>query len=243
MPSGMQVRDGDLRRVPDDRLYALNTIRRNGLHLLQVINDLLDLSKLDAGRLELEYVTCSPRRLVAEVCSLMRMHAGEKGLELLVECCDDLPEHVRTDPTRVRQVLLNLVERMGGVIEVESAPGKGSCFSVLLPLETPEDDAEAEAESRPDAHAAWLERERQPPPELSCRVLRAEDGLDDQRLVQTILERALAARDGAEPFDLILMDLQMPVLDGCDDYVSKPIDRSLLFATLARHLGAAKDDG
>jgi PAS domain S-box-containing protein len=88
---------------------ALNIIRRNGDHLLTIINDILDLSKIEAGRLHVERCPCSPAALVAEVLSLMRVRAGGKGLELKLEFAGPVPETVSTDPARLRQILLNLV--------------------------------------------------------------------------------------------------------------------------------------
>ena len=93
---------------PDD-LQCVETIRRNGDHLIGLINDILDLSKIEAGRVEVERHRFEPDRLVAEVCSLMDVRAREKGLRLEVEAPGPLPETVESDPTRLRQVLVNLV--------------------------------------------------------------------------------------------------------------------------------------
>src|SRR5882724_10398486 len=63
---------------PSDRLDCLNTIRRNGEHLLTVINDILDLSKIEAGEMATEKIVCSPCQLICDVTSIMRVKAGEK---------------------------------------------------------------------------------------------------------------------------------------------------------------------
>ena len=84
-------------------------IKRNGEHLLEVINDILDLSKIEAGKLQIEPTRCSPVQLVAEVVSLMRPRAAAKQLMLKTELAGPLPETVLTDPLRLRQVLVNLV--------------------------------------------------------------------------------------------------------------------------------------
>ncbi|MFQ5429703.1 MAG: PAS domain S-box protein, partial [Phycisphaerae bacterium] len=68
-----------------DRIDAVRTIQQNGEHLLAIINDILDISKVEAGKLEIETIPFSPFQIVAEARSLMRVRAEEKGLPLLVE--------------------------------------------------------------------------------------------------------------------------------------------------------------
>ncbi|MBU0639766.1 MAG: PAS domain S-box protein [Planctomycetes bacterium] len=92
-----------------DMLDAVHTIRRNGDHLLQLINDILDLTKIEAGLLEVERLPCSPMQMLAEVQSLMGVRAGEKHLSLDIEYDGPLPETIQTDPTRLRQILVNLI--------------------------------------------------------------------------------------------------------------------------------------
>jgi signal transduction histidine kinase/ActR/RegA family two-component response regulator len=92
----------------DRRRYA-EIIHQNGEHLLSVINDILDVSKIEAGRMTVEPTLCSPFEVVSEVRALMEVRAREKGLELAVERQGAIPELVRTDPTRLRQILLNLL--------------------------------------------------------------------------------------------------------------------------------------
>jgi PAS domain S-box-containing protein len=93
---------------PEQR-EAINIIRRNGDHLLMIINDILDLSKIEAGKLQFERRTCSPAAIVADVVSLMRVRADGKGLALKLEFAGPIPETIWTDPARLRQILLNLV--------------------------------------------------------------------------------------------------------------------------------------
>jgi signal transduction histidine kinase/CheY-like chemotaxis protein len=88
---------------------ALSTIRRNSEHLLTVLNDILDLSKIEAGRMPVESIPCSPREMVDEVLALLRPRAAAKGLALEAEVGGSVPGAVLSDPTRVRQILLNLV--------------------------------------------------------------------------------------------------------------------------------------
>ena len=88
---------------------AIDAINRNGEHLLGMINDILDLSKVEAGKMQIEPVRCSPCELVADVTSLMRVRATAKHLKLVSDLTPPLPETILTDPLRLRQVLVNLV--------------------------------------------------------------------------------------------------------------------------------------
>ena len=302
---------------------AISTIQRNGEHLLAVINDILDISKIEAGKFQLEPTRISPVQLVAEVVSLMRPQAAAKQLTLKTELAQFLPETVLTDPLRLRQILVNLVgnaikftdqgevrlavrmilgtgtapfssvenrdsppvipprlsfdvtdtgigmneeqigklfkpfsqvdssstrkfggtglglciskhlaEALGGSIEVRSEPGKGSTFSVTIdpgPLDGTKmmhNAQESMFDRLPTTTAATSDKI-----ELHGRILLAEDGLDNQRLISLLLKKAgadvstvengqlavsaaLAACEESKPFDVILMDMQMPVLDG-----------------------------
>ncbi len=87
----------------------VTVIKRNGEHLLGLIGDVLDLSKIEAGKLQIEPTRCSLAQLVAEVDSLMRAQAAAKHLTLKTELAGPLPETALTDPLRLRQVLVNLV--------------------------------------------------------------------------------------------------------------------------------------
>ncbi len=299
-------------------------IKRNGEHLLGLISDILDLSKIEAGKFQIESIRCSPVQVVAEVVSLMRPRAVEKHLNLKTELTGPLPETMLTDPLRLRQVLINLIgnaikftdhgevclavrlmldkgteepfssdenrdsppvipprlrfdvtdtgvgmneeqvgelfkpfsqvdnsstrkfsgtglglciskylaEALGGNIEVRSEPGKGSIFSVtidpgpLCGLRMIQNAQEILFDRPLSATAATLSKIV-----LHGRILLAEDGLDNQRLIGLLLRKAgtdvttvengqlaveavLAAREAGEAFDVILMDMQMPVMDG-----------------------------
>jgi signal transduction histidine kinase/CheY-like chemotaxis protein len=88
---------------------VLHTIKRNGQHLLRIIDDILDVAKVDSGKVEAHLEACSPRELVSGVTELLRPSASAKGLVLAMELGDDVPEAITTDPHRLRQILLNLV--------------------------------------------------------------------------------------------------------------------------------------
>ena len=87
----------------------ISIIKRNGQFLLEIINDILDLSKIEAGRIEAEPERFEVAELVADVLSLMQLRASEKGLQLLLEYKTDVPEYVVSDPIRLRQILVNLI--------------------------------------------------------------------------------------------------------------------------------------
>ena len=87
----------------------LKTIQYSGETLLTMLNDVLDLSKIEAGQLSLEYIDFDLSRLVSSVTDLMRSRADEKGLKLEISINSDVPAFINSDPTRLRQVLLNLV--------------------------------------------------------------------------------------------------------------------------------------
>ncbi len=306
---------GDLEKAPPERVEAVRTIKRNGEYLLNLINDILDLSKIEAGKLTVERISCSPFEVVAEVESLIRVRSIGKGLDLRVEYEGAIPETIQSDPTRLRQILINLLsnavkftetghvdlitrlakrpdgrpalefdvvdtglgmtteqaarlfkpfsqadasttrqfggtglglsiskrlaEILGGEVGlVETRLGVGSRFRLTVAtgpldgvriLERP-DEVHRIKPVDPGETAAEVGR-------LECRILLAEDGPDNQRLIAHVLkkagakvtvvengklavEAALAATcrtregDSAPPFDLILMDMQMPVMDG-----------------------------
>jgi PAS domain S-box-containing protein len=107
--SEMLVGEQGLEKAPDDRRHALHTIRRNGQFLLELVNDILDLSRIEAGRLDVEQKSCSPASILADVASLMRVRADEKKLALSVRYENAVPGLFLSDPKRLRQVLHNLV--------------------------------------------------------------------------------------------------------------------------------------
>jgi PAS domain S-box-containing protein len=99
----------DSETSPADRQEYAEVIRENGTALLQLINDILDLSMIEAEKMTVEELACSPRHAVQEVLGLMRLRAAEKVLRLQAEIEPSVPAVIVTDPTRLRQILVNLV--------------------------------------------------------------------------------------------------------------------------------------
>ncbi len=99
----------DVEQSDSERLNCVHTIRRNGEYLLCLINDILDLSKIEAGEMVAECRDCHPCRVIAEVASLMRVPAAAKGLLLNIEYTGAIPETIPSDSTRLRQILINLI--------------------------------------------------------------------------------------------------------------------------------------
>jgi PAS domain S-box-containing protein len=87
----------------------VETIRASGDALLTIINDILDFSKIESGRLELEHVEFGVRECVEGALDLLAGKCTEKGIDLLYEIADGVPGTVRGDPTRLRQILVNLL--------------------------------------------------------------------------------------------------------------------------------------
>ncbi|MEK6703169.1 MAG: ATP-binding protein [Planctomycetota bacterium] len=355
--------DGNLSIAPDHRVQTLDTISSAGRHLLTVINDILDLSKIEADKMTVERIDTPLVQVLGEVASLMRPRALGKGLALSMCLGSPVPARVQSDPTRLRQILMNLAGNavkftesggvtmtigveahdgqsllvvdivdtgpgmtdeqagrlfatfgqadttvtrkhggtglgltisrrlanlMGGDVKLlRTQPGKGSCFRLVLPLNVCAGSAMITSMDavQPDAPAKPVTASVQ----VQGRILLAEDGVDNQRLIMFHLKKAGAAVDLADngrialemlekarsegnPYDLLLTDMQMPEMDGytlartvrergstipivaltahamaedrakclaagCDDYASKPIDKSRLLATCAGWIG------
>jgi signal transduction histidine kinase/CheY-like chemotaxis protein len=308
------VSESGIARDPAQAGEIIRLIKSNADHLLRVINDVLDVSKIEAGRITIERVPISPMQAAEEVASMLRPIAIDKGLELRVAHKTDLPERILSDPTRLRQILLNLVgnaikftgsgrvdittafdtkaqqlrfavrdtgigmspeqldvvrrfapftqadasmtrrfggtglglrisnslaELMDGMIEIDSEPNNGSVFTLSIatgPLEgvrlinadRPRDmsstDHHRSNRDKPEAEPS------QAKPLAGVRVLLAEDGVDNRRLITFHLTKAGAAvvcaangriaveyvldDESDTPPDLILMDMQMPEMDG-----------------------------
>ncbi len=338
-----------------ERTKSIRTIIRNGDHLLHIINDILDLSKIEAEKIEFEHVKFSPFHTLADVESLVRMQTTNKKLAFDIHYNFPLPAYINSDPLRLKQILLNiccnaikfthsgfihinigydrdneelwfevadsgigmdepeikkvfdtftqadlsttkeyggtglgltiskyLAEQLGGTITVTSQPGVGSKFKVTIKTGELENIPFIDNLNQAPAEAATPATSIQANT-LSGKILLAEDNNDNQRLLSmylkkmgaefTIVDNGKLAYEAAmnEEFDLILMDMQMPIMDGieavqllrkanynkpiaaltanamkkdkdrclaagCDDFITKPIHRNVLYEVVSRYL-------
>ncbi|MCA9297724.1 MAG: PAS domain-containing protein, partial [Phycisphaerales bacterium] len=112
--------DAEVREDEDRLRDALRTIRTNATHLLHIINDILDVSKIEAGRLEIERIDSNPIRLVSQVINGLTPLARGKGIDLSMTLDTPIPVSIRTDPTRFTQVVSNLIGNAVKFTEVGS---------------------------------------------------------------------------------------------------------------------------
>ena len=291
-------------RLDPEQQDFVETIVRSGESLLTLVNDILNFSKIESGKIELEEMVFSPREVIGYCMEIIRPEADRKRLRTRLEFLSGCPEQARGDVSRFRQVLNNLlgnavkftsageiavvasclaseaspvatwvievrdtgvgitpeqqkiifdpftqadtsttrrfggtglglaisrrlVELMGGTIGVSSEPGKGSMFTLRLPMGIPEESrlvpsAPSLAESVSVRKLAKM-AETHP-----LSILLAEDHSTNTRLFLFLLQRlgyhADSVADGkavleamlANSYDVILMDIQMPVMDGCE---------------------------
>jgi signal transduction histidine kinase/CheY-like chemotaxis protein len=94
---------------PSERASCIDAVKRNGKVLSSLIDDILDLSKVEAGKLEVEKVEVALDDIVRDIGSFLNLKASEKGLKTSITVAKDLPSHIETDPLRLRQILLNIV--------------------------------------------------------------------------------------------------------------------------------------
>jgi PAS domain S-box-containing protein len=116
--------------LTDGQRHLAKTVQRSGEHLLEVINDILDFSKIEAGKIDLEHISFDVRENVEDVVSLFAERAHSKGLELACHVYDGVPERLRGDPVRLRQILANLLSNAikfterGEVVVTANASGE-----------------------------------------------------------------------------------------------------------------------
>ena len=99
----------DPEQTAADQRKCSQTIRRNGEHLLGIINDILDVSKIEADRMTAERVPCNTRQILVDVAALTRSRATQKELEFKIVVDGRIPSRIQTDPLRLKQILVNLV--------------------------------------------------------------------------------------------------------------------------------------
>lgn len=98
----------DTSQTMQERVESIHTIIRSGKHLMQIINDILDLSKVEADKLNVEHIEVSPFELLDDVYSLITLIAENKGVYFDIEYDFPLPEIIITDPVRLKQIIINL---------------------------------------------------------------------------------------------------------------------------------------
>lgn len=155
--------------TPEQRKY-LRTFRRAGSNLLMLINDILDLSKVEAGHIELEAIEFDLNDLVEKAIEILAMQANEKGLELACHLSPDVPCALIGDPNRLHQILINLISNAikftdngSVVVEVTNDGDKDSPGAIRFSVTDtgvgiPKDMFEAIFESFTQAHASTSRR-------------------------------------------------------------------------------------
>lgn len=93
----------------EEQQQQVQRVQSNGTHLLQLLNDLLDLSKIEAGQLTVECIPCKPFSLLSDTLASLESRAIDKGLKLSMSITDTIPATIQTDPTRLRQIVTNLI--------------------------------------------------------------------------------------------------------------------------------------
>ncbi|MGZ4960097.1 MAG: MASE3 domain-containing protein [Methylomonas sp.] len=107
-------------QLPDGQRENLDIIHRSGEHLLTLINDVLEMAKIEAGRVQLEEAPFDLGGMVRDVTDMLQIRAGEKGLRLLIDQSSQFPRYIIGDEARLRQILINLV---GNAVKFTSEGG------------------------------------------------------------------------------------------------------------------------
>lgn len=126
--------------TPEERKSCIDVLIKNGQQLSFIINDILDLSKVEAGHLNLEFLPTKPKQIAEDIISLFQVKAKEKNLNLKFVCDMSTPDEISSDPVRVRQVLTNLVSNAikfteNGSITIKSSKIKQSAGRDLVAFE------------------------------------------------------------------------------------------------------------
>ena len=99
----------DVSQSMAERIEGVRTINRAGKHLLGIVNDILDLSKIEAGRLDIERLPVPLLPVIEEAAALARMQAADKGIDFAIDYAFPLPETVVSDPVRLKQILISII--------------------------------------------------------------------------------------------------------------------------------------
>lgn len=121
------VGDGEFKNDQENATEAVRTIQSNASHLLAIINDILDVSKIEAGQMKIEVIDTNPMQIVEEVASLVGRRASGKGVDFQVRFDSPIPQCIQSDPTRLRQILLNLAGNAIKFTEVGSITISAEC--------------------------------------------------------------------------------------------------------------------
>lgn len=131
------MKDPSLSKEEKDQF--LDTISRNGKTLIRIIDDILDLAKVESGKIEVEQVEFSLLNLMDEVINLFSESAKIKNLYLRLNVSDEVPVTIYSDPTRLRQILINIIgnaikfTKEGGItIQVDSKPATAGAVNVVI---------------------------------------------------------------------------------------------------------------
>lgn len=95
--------------LTEEQMNYVKVIQNSAANLLNLLNDIIDFSKIEAGKMRVEITDCSLPALLEDLDSMMRPQASRKNLDFQILQCQELPEHIQTDPLRLRQCLLNLL--------------------------------------------------------------------------------------------------------------------------------------
>ena len=133
---------------PEQQKYV-RISRNSGQGLLDIINDILDISKVEAGQLVLEHTSFDLREVIEGTCELMALKTDEKGLELICRVAPDVPGYLMGDPVRLRQILINLLGNAvkfthEGEIVLECGLRNADCGTVRLTTQVRDSESERE---------------------------------------------------------------------------------------------------
>jgi signal transduction histidine kinase/CheY-like chemotaxis protein len=130
--------------TPDSQRDTLRIINRSGEHLLNLINDVLDMSKIEAGRAQLDKEDFDLGQLILDVTDMMKVRADDKGITLLIDQSSHFPRFVHGDSAKLRQILINLIGNaikftdVGGVtlrLDAQQQPQDNQCLMLRIEVE------------------------------------------------------------------------------------------------------------